>query len=279
MDHRTSAGERITALALALLTLFTLSRCTANGMSLSEATLAVEESALLSEASMVVNGTIEISTSFTIGQAVEEAAAEIRAFVASQLPCAKLTLVAATLTVEYGAQAGGCSYRGMTYSGTHTISVERNATGDVIVRHDWSKLSNGRISVSGTATVTWSIANGTRNVKHDLSWTRLADGRTAQGQGERTQSLLEGGIFEGIQLDGHDTFTTQRGTWTLDTNAVEVRWADPVPQSGSFEIEAPSGKRATLRFSRLDSTTISVSIKTGVLSFTLKVSSTGAISN
>lgn len=276
---RRDLRNRLGALTLALLVIGTFSRCATEAMTLAEATVAVEEAMIISDSSGLITATIEITSDFTIGKAVAQAVEEIRDFVAQQLPCAKLTLVAAKLTIEYGALAGNCTYRGMTFSGTHSIEVKRNANGDVLVAHNWSSVSNGRVSVSGTANVTWSVANGTRTVKYQLDWTRLSDGRSAKGSGERTQSVLSGGLVEGIELDGLDTFTTSRGTWTLETNAVQLRWADPAPQSGSLEIETPKGKKGTVSFARIDDKTISVTLSTGRFSFKFKISSLGVISN
>src|SRR5512134_2999759 len=76
------------------------------GLTFGEAQEALEEARIATEAATLVDGTVEISTHFTIGQAVEAAAAELRSFVASQLPCAEITLSAATLAVEYGKNPG-----------------------------------------------------------------------------------------------------------------------------------------------------------------------------
>src|SRR5687768_15020842 len=147
-------------------------------MTSQEALEAVDEASVSSEASSVMAGSIEIATDFTIGQAVENAAAEIRDFLGSQLPCAEVTLAGATLTVEYGANPGNCTYKGLTYTGSHAITVSKNEDSDVLVQHEWDELSNGRVSVSGTADVTWSLTDQSRRVVHELEWTRLKDGRT-----------------------------------------------------------------------------------------------------
>src|SRR5688572_18393650 len=71
-----------------------------------EAQEALEESNGVTAADSLASASVEISTSFTIGSAVEAAAAEIRSFIQSQLPCAEVTLEGATLTVEYGVNDG-----------------------------------------------------------------------------------------------------------------------------------------------------------------------------
>jgi hypothetical protein len=222
---------------------------------------------------MVVNGTIEISTNFTIGQAVEAAAEELRDFITTQLPCAEITLIDATLTVEYGAKEGNCTYRGHSYSGTHTMTVARNDEGDVEVEHEWVDLSNGAISVSGTASATWSWLDESRHVSHELTWTRLRDGRTGTGSGERTYTLLDGGLLDGVMVDGWGAWEGRSGEWDLSIDQVELRWIDPVPQSGTFNLSTPFGKDVTMTFERLDQDTIEVVVGSGSQEFTIEVTS------
>lgn len=236
-----------------------------------EASQALEESSVSGEASTLTSGSIEIATNFTIGQAVEAAAQEIKDFVATQMPCAKITLANATLDIEYGALPGSCTWKGLTYSGKHSVTVARNDMGDIQVDHTWTKLSNGRVEVSGTANVTWSLSAKSRHVVHDLDWTRLSDNKTASGGGDRTQTVLEGGLLEGIKEDGHRSWKSAAGQWDLAINGVEVRWIDPVPQAGSFVLSTPAGKSMTMTFERKSPTTITVTVKSGDKSFTIDV--------
>jgi hypothetical protein len=246
-------------------------------LTLAEAKEAVEESTLSDQAFSVVNGTVEISTNFTIGQAVEAAAEELRAFIVSQLPCAEITLAKATLSVEYGANPGNCTYHGHTYSGVHTVTVSR-ADGDVSVRHTWSDLSNGVVSVSGSADVTWSLQDESRHVKHELTWTRLSDGRQGVGSGDRTQTALAGGIAEGIRVDGARTWQGKSGRWDTSINDVEMRWVDPVPQSGSYVLATPFDKSLSMGFERVDEDTIKVTLASGGKSFSFNVNKAGVAS-
>lgn len=242
-----------------------------------EAAAAVEESALEAEASALTSGTIEITTDFTIGMAVEAAADEIRAFVSSQLPCARVTLEGATLTVEYGALSGSCTYRGQTYSGTHEVTVMRNQMEEVIVEHVWTDLSNGRVSVTGGATVTWSFADRTRHVRHELTWTRLSDGRTGTGSGDRTQEALPEGIDVGFRVSGTRAWDGASGHWGLTIDDVQMRWVDPCPQAGRYTLDTPFGKTLTLSFERLDEGRIQVTAASGARSYDIVVRSSGAV--
>ena len=246
-----------------------------DGLTYAQAKEALEESQLATEAATLLDGTVEISTNFTIGQAVEAAAAQLRDFVASQLPCAEITLSAATLEVEYGAKPGNCTFKGQTYSGTHSITVSRNDQGNVKVDHVWSDITNGKVSVSGTAEVTWNLSAKSRTVVHTLTWTRVSDGRTATGSGDRTQTVLEGGLLEGIKVDGTREWSGKAGTWDLAINDVEMRWIDPVPQAGSYVLRTPAGRSATLSFARKDTTAITVTVESGDKKFSFDVRSAG----
>lgn len=246
-------------------------------LTLAEAQQAVEEASLASQAENLTSASVEITTNFTIGQAVEAAAQEIHDFIASQLPCAEISLSGATLSVEYGAKAGNCTFKGHTFSGTHTIAVEKNDTGEVLVHHTWADLSNGRVTLNGSANVTWDFADKTRNVTHTATWKRESDGFSVTGEGNRTQSVLEGGIVEGIQVDGSRSWTSSRGQWDLAIDGVQMRWVDPVPQAGSYTLSTPKNKTLSLAFDRVDEDTIQVTVSNGKKSFSFDVTKLGSI--
>jgi len=252
--------------------------CRVSHLTSEEARESLEESSVASQAEALTAASVEISTDFTIGEAVQNAAQQIRSFVESQLPCAEITLEQATLTIEYGARSGNCVYRGHSLSGTHVISVESNDEHDVIVQHSWDGLSNGRVSVTGEATVTWSLEDRSRHIVHELTWTRLSDGRTGVGTGNRTQTALSGGIAEGIEVDGTRGWETDRGRWDLTIDHVQMRWIDPVPQSGAYVLETPFDKTVTLSFDRLDEDSIAVTASSGDRNIKLKINKLGLIS-
>lgn len=241
------------------------------GLTRSEAAAALEEAELSSEAAALTSSSIEVSTHFTIGDAVEDAAAELRTFIESQLPCAAVTLEGSTLTIEYGADPGTCVYRGRTYAGVHQISVMRNQMDDVVVEHSWNDFHDDRVSVTGTATVTWSASEQSRHVVHELTWTRMSDGRTGTGSGDRVQRPLEEGLLSGFSVDGSRQWEGESGTWSLAIEGVEMRWVDAVPQAGRYVLTTPADKMATLSFSRLDGTTIRVTIASGARSYDFDV--------
>jgi hypothetical protein len=246
-------------------------------MTRAEAREALEESALESQASALTTTGIEISTHFTIGQAVKDAAAELRTFVATQLPCAEITLEDATLTVEYGAKPGNCTYRGHTFTGTHAVTVSRSEGAQVLVEHAWSDFSNGRVKVTGTATVTWDLDDQYRDVEHDLTWTRIADGRSGRGTGTRRQVPLPEGLEVGIQVDGSRSWEADRGRWDLAIEGVQMRWQDPVPQAGTYRLASPKGRSLAMTFTRVDADTIAVTLASDDREFTFRVNRLGAI--
>ena len=143
-----------------------------------EAQEALEESNGTTGADALASASIEISTNFTIGGAVEAAAGEVRNFVQTQLPCAEITLEGATLTVEYGVNPGNCTYRGHEFTGTHAVTVQANEMSQVLVHHEWTGFSNGVVMLDGTADVTWDFEEKSRHVSHHAEWTHLASGRT-----------------------------------------------------------------------------------------------------
>ena len=268
---------RYPLIAVLLVPFLVAGRCASDRLTAEEAKEAVDEAALSTQALALTGETVEITTSFTIGEALETAAEEISEVILDSLPCADISLDGARLTVVYGALPGNCETHGKTLSGTHIIEVASTAPGELTVNHEWDELSDGTLSVSGTATVTWSSANVSRTVKHQLSWIRLSDNATFTGSGNRVQTPLAGGVEEGIEVNGVRNWTADSGEWDLDIDGVEMRWEDPVPQAGSYTLDTPYDKTLTLTFTRRDSDTIAVDVDAGKQSVTVLVSKSGEI--
>jgi hypothetical protein len=191
--------ESLTAvLVLPLLVLTGCPRQKDEPLTVGEATAALEQASDAGQAEGLTGASVDISTNFTIGQAVENSAQELRSFIETQLPCADITLEGAQLTVVYGAKPGNCTYRGHEFSGTHEISVDRNEDASVAVHHEWIGLSNGVLSLDGSADVTWNFSDKTRRVKHESRWLHLPSGRVGNGTGDRLQSVLPGGLASAV---------------------------------------------------------------------------------
>lgn len=253
--------------------------CQFQRLTASEAREALEESSLAQQASALTSASVEVSTNFTIGDAVENAAEEVRSFVQSQLPCAGITLSGATLSIVYGENPGSCTFNGHHFSGSHTITVVRNEMGEVLVQHVWDGFSNGVLEIDGHADVTWDFDDRQRRVEHEVTWTRLSDGRMGVGSGSRAQSPLAGGLAEGIQIDGERAWEGDAGRWSLDIDGVQMRWQDPVPQAGRYQLDTPFDKSLTVSFKRRDATSISVTVEGPRRSFTFHVNQLGLVSS
>jgi len=243
-----------------------------------EAQQALEESAAASQAEGLTATSVDIATSFTIGAGVERATDELSNSIAAALPCADVSShdQPYTITVEHGV-SGDCSYRGQELTGTARIVVSRNDENEVVVEHEWSDLSNGVVTLNGTAEVTWNLQAQTRHVVHHTSWTSMRTGRHVEGEGDRLQSVLEGGLREGIAVDGSRSWTGERGTWDLAIDGVEMRWADPVPQAGTYTLSTPFDKVVDMSFARVDDDTIRVTVASGHRDFTFTVSKLGVV--
>lgn len=236
-----------------------------------EAAEAAQEIEVASSAAALTSSSVELSTNFTIGDRVEAAAEELRSFIESQLPCAEVTLEGSTLTTVYGARPGACVYRGQTYSGTHSVSVMRNEMAEVLVHHTWTEFQNQRVAVTGEAMVTWSFADRTRRVVHEATWTRLRDGRTGVGSGDRVQRALDEGILTGFRVSGDHDWSGEAGDWHLDIEDVEMRWVDAVPQSGRYRLDTPFDKSVAVEFVRSSGTTITVIVTSGTKEYRFDV--------
>jgi hypothetical protein len=225
-----------------------------------EAREALDEIELSSQAQALTSGAVEISTDFTIGEGVESAGEELRDFIAAEIPCAEITLSPGQLSIEYGARPGSCSYRGQRYRGQHIINVSRNDADQVIVDHVWDDLENDNVRVDGTATVTWSRADQTRHIVHEAEWTRLRDGRSGEGSGDRLQRPLGSGWALGFGVEGEREWRGPSGRWQLEMAGVEMRWVDPVPQAGRYTLDTPFGESLSATFARSGDTSIRVTI-------------------
>ena len=242
-----------------------------------EISLALEEAVESAEGEVAVAEIIEINTNFTIGDAVDEAREELRAWVESQVDCSTVTLDGSTITVDFGDLDDACVYNGHTYAGTDAITIERNDTTDVLVSHVFTNLSNGDVTVNGTASVSWSAAALSRQVVHDLQWTRRIDSAQLSASGDRTQQLLipGEGIDGGLQVDGLRDWTTSNGTWHLAINSVQMRGLDPVPYAGSYALTNPDDKVLSITFVRIDENSIQVTVSGGRRDWVFNVNSTG----
>jgi hypothetical protein len=249
---RSSAAASLVCLASTL--------CACGVLTRDEAREALDEIELSSQAQALTSGAVELSTEFTIGQGAQSAGEELRDFIIAEIPCAAIALSPGQLSIEYGARPGRCSYRGQRYRGQHIINVSRNEADQVIVDHVWNDLENDSVRVDGTATVSWSLEDQARHIVHEAEWTRLRDGRTGEGSGDRVQRPLGSGWALGFAVEGEREWRGPSGHWQLDMAGVEMRWGDPVPQAGRFTLDPPYPESLSATFTRSSETAIRVTI-------------------
>lgn len=260
---------------LGALTLLSTPACDTGGLTSAEMRMAVEESVATGQAESVQQDVVEITTSFTLGDAVDAALAEIEAFIKSQSPCATVTPSGDHgLVIDFGSLADACTYRGHNYAGTLTVSVALDGAA-AIVTHDLDGFTNGTVTVDGSAEVTWTTEN--RRVVSDFSFER--EGRVTALTSDRTQRLLDAGqgLAGGIVVDGERAWKNDRGDFTVEIDAVELRAVDPVPQAGTYRITLPSGNSTEMTFTRVDADTIEVRVDGPRRYRVFRVNSAGAI--
>jgi hypothetical protein len=256
-----------------------LCACGPSALERDEAVDAVDEASVATQSDALLATPVALCTNFTFGRGVVAAVAELRAFLAAELPCATVTAQGSTITTEWGAAGGSCTYRGLAYSGVSSVTIALPDPAAASLVHTFTDLSNGRVTVNGTATVTWSGAEQSRLVSHRLSWTRLRDNRTGSGTGVRTQVLIDPdqGIAGGVRTDGYRQWTADRAAWDLNITAIELRPQDPVPQAGIYQLTTPDDKDLTLSFERESAYVIRVTVSGPKRDYSFTVGSTGAI--
>jgi hypothetical protein len=265
---------------LAGVTASVLFSCGTTPVTYAEASEALTESSNESDAANLASNTIDISTNFTLGMGATNALNELKAFIESQLSCANITLQGSTMTVDYGAK-GTCLFHGLPISGRHAMTIMKNED-TAEVQHIWTDLSNSKVKLSGTATVTWSKTDKSRHITYQLAFTKISTGVSATGTGDITEKILDETMSlkspeNGLKIDGTRSWTGPKGTWKLTIDGIQLRWKDPIPFTGSYTIDTPALKTVTMTFTRIDDTTIDATLEGGRKTYHFKVHETGAV--
>jgi hypothetical protein len=213
------------------------------------------------------SGVVEISTDFTIGGAVEDVVDALHDWFTSQMPCAEITVEGASVEVDFGELGDTCVHHGRTYAGVILLEITHVDSGIVTIQHTWTGLTNGDVHLTGTADVTWDFAALTRTIDHEADWQVGEDSWT--GSGRRVMSFAEDG--SGLTLDGDRSWSGTTGVWDLTIVEVAIRWMDPVPESGGYNLTTPAGKEVSVSFERQSSTIIQVTIAGPRASFSFPV--------
>jgi hypothetical protein len=160
----------------------------------------------------------------------------------------------------YDALGVPCAYHGHELAGWHTVRVMRNADNDVGVHHEFADFRDTRVSLSGSADVTWSRTSGTRRVEHTLTYSVLegaSAGWQGQSYGDSTQLTLDAGV----RINGIRSWSSEHGDYMLEMQAIDQRFADSMPQLGAYDLTTPENQALTLAFGRIDTDNIRVTIQ------------------
>lgn len=190
---------------------------------------------------------------------MSEILVEVQAFAESQVPCSTVEKVdARTLAIDFGTLEDACTYRGRTYAGRIEVHYDVNS-GSIAIDHTYAGLTNGEITLDGTAEVTWTA--DMRTVLTDLTF--IGERGTVEVRSDRTQRFIDpaAGLAGGIEVDGERHWGGSAGDWLMQIEGVEWRGQDPVPQDGSYLLLNPEGKEIEMSFSRVDEDTIAVMIQ------------------
>ncbi len=246
-----------------LLSLTILVGCEQDEMGLLEALAALEEVDHSARGEQATSEVIEISTDFTIGDALASAAETIADFWRSQADCTEVSVEGATTTVDYGTLEDACTWQGKTYAGVNTVTIQSTSAGALEVVHGWSGFTDGEVTVDGGALVTWSGADQTRRVQTAHTWSD-ADGTSVDVVGDHVTAPLDASVpawRSGFTLDGTRDWTHDGADWTLTMEALQLRLLDPAPQAGVIDLTSPEGKSLTIRYDRVDEDTISATLQ------------------
>lgn len=217
---------------------------------------------------------IELTTSFTLGQGVQAAAEEIRAFVTSQVPCSTVTVEPGLVSIDFGDLSDACVYRGRTYAGVVSVAVELPGEG-AHVTHTYEGFTAGRVMMDGTADIHWD--GGERHIVTSLDFS--SDDYRTQVESDRTQTFraCEGVAAVCVSIEGRRQWSNARGDWDMTIEGVEARSIDPVPEAGSYTVLNPEGREIGLSFARVDADTIEVEVSGGRRDLVFHVTAAGQV--
>ncbi len=246
---------------------------------------ALTQAARVQQAEAFAGEVIEVTTPFTLGNGYQAAAEQLREWLESQLPCSTVALTAPpdgypVVSLHLGTLDDACTFHGRTYAGQIDIrlaSIDRQ--GKVVLEHRWIAVTDGEVTLSGDANVTWNQEDDvlTRHVLVSADWTSAAG--TLAVESDLEWRPLSGPDFsDGFVVNGVRDWTDESGRdWSMRADEVAARWVDPIPQSGLLALTNPDNKDAELTFARIDEDTIRVTLTGGESPRLLDVSRYGAV--
>lgn len=246
-------------------------------MTFVEATEALEQARLSGDGEKATQEPIELSTDFTIGAALDAAAAELRDFWESQIPCTEVTLQGKKVLVDYGTLDDACVYQGRTYAGVHQLEVFGTDPGALDVNHVWDDFTNGDVTLTGTADVRWSAEAETKRVLTNFTWDTRGERWDVSGDHVYGLEVPGGSVLDGITLEGTRAWTNDLGTWDLVMEGIAFSLDDPLPDQGAYTLTNPDGKQLVLGFERVDEDTIRATLDGARWPLVFDVSRTGVV--
>lgn len=241
-----------------------------------EASDAVVESTLALQALGLGASTIELASRVGAGAEPEAAAQTLATSLGQILACAAVSADGAEVAIDFGAQ-GGCVVDGHVLTGADVVTIVATDAEGIVVDHSWTDVSDGVVSISGTAEVIWADGASERSVAHDFSWTRVSDGQTGAGTSILAQAPGAFGVAESVRFDGALFWFGVRGEWDLELEGAERRWVDAVPQIGTLHLNTPFVKTVTLGYDRIDESRIAVKVVGTQRSFAYVVNAAGEL--
>lgn len=245
-----------------------------------EAENALDQAALAVQAHALMATIVALAAPTQTEVPIPTAATDLGSAIARRVSCATTTVTDDTVLVDFGTAARPCSYAGRTLSGCAQLRILANSAGTLVIDHYWvtgslrdchdDDFSDGAMTVDGTATVTWDLATGRRDiVQRDLVWRANGSTRTTSAEGTLAEHDLE--PETGVRVDGAQTWTTEGAAWGFESADIAIGFDDYLPSAGTHVVTNPSGDLLTIQYTRTDDGHTRVEVSGGGNDFSFDV--------
>lgn len=213
----------------------------------------VDEIDIAVRAEALVEPTVILASDFATNATSPEAAAKLLTDGLIGAPCVHAVQRGANVSIIYSAAQYVCrsdSSLGTDFnlSGEQTITY-RQADGETTAFDtEWKGISNGYLTVDGTAHVTVTADASSEHLVNSLSWVRASDGKSGHGNDDRTAAVASTMNWQAPTLTGLRTWESAAGSWELrPVDAKLQSLSTGIPFVGTFTIITPN--RLTLSLS------------------------------